>query len=84
MKWLRDLPAYREIEAFLEECAAHAEAEELDLPPLTLRRQLTLTDVRFGYGPAMVLEGVSLSVTAGEITAIAGLSGAGRARSPTW
>ncbi len=73
-----DLPAYAGIQAFLAECAAHGEAEDGDAAPPTLKRDLTLTDVRFAYGAAVVLEGVSLRLVPGEITAIAGLSGAGK------
>ncbi len=73
-----DLPAYSDIEVFFAECAAHAEAEHVAAAPLTLRRNLTLTDVSFGYASAMVLEEVSLELVAGEITAITGFSGAGK------
>ncbi|MFN0024889.1 MAG: ABC transporter ATP-binding protein [Parvularculaceae bacterium] len=39
---------------------------------------LVLRDIRFGYGPALVLDGVSMSVAAGEIVCLFGPSGCGK------
>jgi ATP-binding cassette subfamily C protein len=77
---LSDLPAYTHIEAFLAECAANSEAGDGDAPAPSLTRELTLRRVAFAYGPGlpMVLDGIDLTLPAGRITAIAGLSGAGK------
>jgi len=50
-----------------------------DVAP-TLERELRLRDVRFAYAPdsPVVLDGLSLEFEAGKITAVAGLSGAGK------
>jgi len=85
---LTDLPAYHRIETFLKQCAEHSEAGEPDAgatvpngaaQPL-LERELRLRDVRFAYaaGAPVVLDGLSLEFEAGKITAVAGLSGAGK------
>ncbi len=77
---LTDLPAFTRIEAFLQECAKNSEAGEGDAaaPPLT--RELRLRDVQFAYaaGSPVVLDGLSLEFEAGKVTAVAGLSGAGK------
>lgn len=77
---LTDLPAYVEIESFLAECDAHSESGNPDAVAPTLARELTLERVTFAYaaGAKPVLEDVSLVFPAGSITAIAGLSGAGK------
>ncbi len=80
-----DLPAFTEIQAFLAECAIHSEAgnpgpgPEPEAPSPTLSHALTLTTVTFAYTPgAPILDNISLTLPAGRITAIAGLSGAGK------
>ncbi len=77
---LTDLPAYNRIEAFLTECAENSEAGDDSGVAPSLTRELRLRDVRFAYAPnaPMVLDGLSLEFEAGKITAIAGLSGAGK------
>jgi ATP-binding cassette subfamily C protein len=77
---LTDLPAYARIQAFLGECAENSEAGDTSAPAPTLERELTLREVRFAYAPGapMVLDGIDLRFPAGSITAVAGLSGAGK------
>lgn len=77
---LTDLPAYTHIEEFLALCAGNSEAGDTDAAAPALKRQLTLSEVRFAYAPdaPVVLNGLDLTFAAGEITAIAGLSGAGK------
>jgi ATP-binding cassette subfamily C protein len=77
---LTDLPAFTRIEEFLRECGENSEAGEVGDSAPALERELTLRDVRFAYGPnsPMVLNGLSLAFDAGKITAVAGLSGAGK------
>jgi ATP-binding cassette subfamily C protein len=76
---LTDLPAYRQIEALLAECTGHAEQQGDDDAP-ALMKDITLEGVGFAYAPGgrQVLEGVSLTLKAGQVTAVAGQSGAGK------
>jgi ATP-binding cassette, subfamily C, bacterial len=75
-----DLPAYTEIETFLRECAEHSEADDAHSVAPTLKQSLRLHGVRFAYAAdaPLALDGVDLELAAGEMTAIAGLSGAGK------
>ncbi len=70
-----DLPALRGLEGLLADCGSsvegHAAAPEL-------RREVRLAGVRFGYGERVVLAGVDLTIGAGKITGLAGVSGAGK------
>jgi ATP-binding cassette subfamily C protein len=77
---LTDLPAYVRIQAFLAECALHSETSGGDEPAPHLLHQLQLSQVSFAYGPGLpqVLDRLNLSFAAGKITAVAGLSGAGK------
>ncbi len=74
-----DLPAYMAIESFLAECAEHTEGKDSGPAP-EFGRELLFEGVRFAYasGGAWVLDGVDLRLEAGKITAVAGLSGAGK------
>ena len=75
-----DLPAFGRIDAFLRECAAHAESAVAGVAAPELRRELTVAGVRFSYEgrPDEVLRGVDLTLRVGEITALSGASGAGK------
>jgi ATP-binding cassette, subfamily C, bacterial len=77
---LTDLPAYARIQAFLAECAENSEAGDVTAVAPTLERELTLHQVEFAYAPEAptVLDGVDLRFPAGSVTAVAGLSGAGK------
>jgi ATP-binding cassette subfamily C protein len=77
---LSDLPAYTKIEEFLAECAENSEAGDSHAPAPALEDELTLRDVRFAYAPGspLILHGLNLTFPAGSITALAGLSGAGK------
>ncbi len=75
-----DLPAYTEIEAFLDDCAQHSETHDSEAAYIPLHHALELRAIRFAYAPGspLVLDGIDLAIPAGKITAIAGLSGAGK------
>ncbi len=77
---LADLPAYEQIDTFLTECDRNSEQDELPSPAPTLRRELTLRGVTFAYkaGGKQVLRQIDLTLSAGQITSIAGISGAGK------
>jgi ATP-binding cassette subfamily C protein len=77
---LTDLPAFTRIEDFLRECGENSEAGDVEASSPALERELRLRDVSFAYAAdaPMVLEGLSLEFEAGKITAVAGLSGAGK------
>ena len=75
-----DLPALTGIDTFLRECAENSEVDGGETEGLSLEREVRLTGVRFAYaaGGAMVLDGVDLRLEIGKITAVGGLSGAGK------
>ena len=87
---LTDLPAYSRIEAFLAECAENSEAGDSEHPTSTTMDPslrwgtrevgVKLGGVTFAYAAdsPVVLDGLSLEFEAGKITAVAGLSGAGK------
>ncbi len=76
---LTDLPAFGRIQGLLAVCANHAEQAGGEEAP-ALSKQLTLDKIGFAYaaGGRRVLDGVSLRLKAGTITAVAGRSGAGK------
>ncbi len=78
--FLTDLPAFENVSRIVEECRAHAEANDEYAPGPAFARELRLERVSFRYESEhpLVLDQVSLTVAAGSITAIAGSSGAGK------
>jgi ATP-binding cassette, subfamily C, bacterial len=85
-----DLPAFTRIEEFLRECGENSEAEAVSDPTSMMMKPslrwgtrpvgVTLNGVSFAYAAdaPVVLDGLSLEFEAGKITAVAGLSGAGK------
>lgn len=74
------LPAYQEVTGLLQQCEAHKEvlSEGAALP---LTRHLELKGVSYRYpadGADWALEGLDLTVPAGQVTALVGPSGAGK------
>lgn len=60
--------------------AAEAEREDLATSgaPVSVKREIRLENVHFGYGEREVLRGVSLSIPVGRFVALVGPSGAGK------
>jgi ATP-binding cassette subfamily C protein len=77
---LAELPAFQQIETFLADCDRNSEQDELPSPAPTLHHELTLRGVTFAYktGGKEVLSRIDLALAAGQITSIAGISGAGK------
>ena len=73
-------PAYRLVAAAIEDCEAAADAAGTGLPEaVTFEREITLQDVRFRYDDQPeILQGVDLSLPAGSLTVMSGVSGAGK------
>ena len=74
-------PAYRSVAGAIEACEAAADAPEATTrEPVAFEREIRLEDVRFGYGEnqAEILRGVDLSLPAGSLTVLSGVSGAGK------
>ena len=62
----------------IELAASHREAIRDGGAEPELRRGITLEDVSLRYGDQVVLDGVSVEIPAGRITAVVGASGAGK------
>jgi ATP-binding cassette subfamily C protein len=78
--FLADLPAFQNYIQIYNDCLSHAEETVHPETLGALKHELQLEDISFRYeagGPA-VLDGLSLTVEAGSITAIVGVSGAGK------
>lgn len=79
--FLADLPAFENVMSRLRECEKHAEpvSAEAEIAP-DLTQEIRLEDVSFQYaeGSPVVLDRVTMTLKAGEITAIVGASGAGK------
>jgi ATP-binding cassette subfamily C protein len=77
---LSDLPGYTEIANFLTLCQQNSEDTAAATPLPQLTRAVNIANITFAYtpdGPA-ILNGLSITLRAGQITAIAGSSGAGK------
>ena len=77
-----EAPAFEEIERFIADCAENAEArfdDGMEKAP-ALKQAITLERVSFAYiaGGARVLDDLTIALLKGRVTAIAGLSGAGK------
>ncbi|MFZ1425278.1 MAG: ABC transporter ATP-binding protein [Geminicoccaceae bacterium] len=68
---------FREVEELIAELAANQENSGGSQQP-DFRREIRFDDVRFAYGARPVLAGTSLTIPAGSITVLTGLSGAGK------
>ncbi len=68
---------FREVEELIAELAANQENSGGDRKP-DFRREIRFDGVRFAYGARPVLAGTSLTIPAGSITVLTGLSGAGK------
>jgi ATP-binding cassette, subfamily C, bacterial len=77
---LHALPAFRATARELARCECDAETgEDGESPAFEFSRAVGLDDVRFSYdGSTPVLNGISLEIPAGRITAIVGPSGVGK------
>ncbi len=78
-------PAYRSVAASIEACEAAADPPDAaNQQPVTFEREIRLEGVHFGYGNDHpdVLRGIDLSLPAGSLTALSGVSGAGNEHDP--
>ncbi len=74
-------PAYRAVAISIEACEAAADPQDISIQqPVTFEREIRLEGVHFGYGGDHpdVLRGVDLSLPAGSLTVLSGVSGAGK------
>ncbi|WP_295144360.1 ABC transporter ATP-binding protein [uncultured Reyranella sp.] len=73
-------PAYRWVASEIEACESAADAPEAATPePVPFEREIRMEDVHFGYdGQPEILRGVDLSLPAGSLTVLSGISGAGK------
>ena len=68
---------FKEVEALIAELAANQENPGGQLQP-RFEREIRFDRVRFAYGARKVLNGTTMSVSAGSITVLTGMSGAGK------
>jgi ATP-binding cassette subfamily C protein len=78
--FLSDLPAFENVMKVTRECREHAESLTGASAVPALRHEIRLESVCFKYEPqrSSVLDCLSLTIVAGQITAIVGSSGAGK------
>jgi ATP-binding cassette subfamily C protein len=73
------LPSYAVVARLIAECDAAAEPEDSGGARVRLREAMRVQDVTYRYaGGPPVLSGISLSIRAGETTAVVGASGSGK------
>ena len=77
---LNHLPAYRAVKHLNEQLNQDLEAHDSksEEKALSFNKALTLNDICFAYPGKMVIQGLSLKVTAKQITALVGPSGGGK------
>src|ERR1700733_1283860 len=77
--FLGELPAFENVMTMYHECLANAEVPGLGAGP-ALAHEIRLEQVSFRYDAErpMVLDDLSLTIAAGQVTAIVGSSGAGK------
>ncbi|MEC4449727.1 ATP-binding cassette domain-containing protein, partial [Klebsiella pneumoniae] len=68
---------FREVEELIAELGANQESPGGTLQP-SFVREIRFDAVRFAYGARPVLAGASLTIPAGSVTVLTGLSGAGK------
>jgi ATP-binding cassette subfamily C protein len=73
-------PAYRLVAGAIEDCEAAADVPDTAAQEsVPFEREIRLEDVRFGYDDeSQVLRGIDLSLPAGSLTVMSGVSGAGK------
>jgi ATP-binding cassette subfamily C protein len=78
--FLSELPAFENLISIYRECLANSEAPRASDPGPALAHEIRLEEVSFRYEPQRpaVLDGVSLTIAAGTMTAIVGASGSGK------
>ena len=78
--FLAGLPAFANVMRLIAACEAAAEWRAADGPPrLAVTRSLTFEAVTFAYAPgAPVVDRFTLTINAGQTTALVGVSGAGK------
>jgi ATP-binding cassette, subfamily C, bacterial len=78
--FLSELPAFQNLMAIYQECLANTEVHGIAGPGPSLAQEIRLDRVTFRYDKERppVLNDVSLTITAGQITAVVGASGTGK------
>jgi ATP-binding cassette subfamily C protein len=82
-KWhlfVNSMPAFVNLTAMQARFTSAAGAQTASAPARELRREIRLADIAFAYAPgaAQVLDGINLTIAAGQIVALVGASGAGK------
>ena len=79
-QFVHSSPAYRLVSDAIEDCEAAADVPDTGLPQsVAFEREIRLQDVRFRYdNQPEILRGVDLSLPAGSLTVMSGVSGAGK------
>ncbi|GAB6056774.1 ABC transporter ATP-binding protein [Methanobacterium movens] len=75
--FLNMLPAFSNVQKLTQECAREKE-EKMEVGRLIFEKEIRFKDVSFSYDGSFGLRKVNLSIKKGEVTAMVGLSGAGK------